>query len=267
VARITRFVRESVDAGEPVLVAVPAARLELLRAPIADLHDHVRMLDMVDVGANPGRIIGMWSDFLETTGGQPSRGVGEVIRLDRDEQQLVECRIHDRLLDLAFAGRSFTLLSALDTAVEDGASALLPSGSIDVFSVPLPPSPGGARALDFSMADLSRTRASVRAAAEAAGVTGTRLADLVLSVDEVATNALVHGRADGVVRWWTEGGRFTCEISGGGTFVDPLVGRLRAGPDQPGGRGLWLANHLCDLVQVRNVDGGTVVRLRVDLDD
>ncbi len=30
-----------------------------------------------------------------------------------------------------------------------------------------------------------------------------------------------------------------------------------------GGRGLWLANRLCDLVQVRSGEQGTVVRLHV----
>jgi anti-sigma regulatory factor (Ser/Thr protein kinase) len=28
-----------------------------------------------------------------------------------------------------------------------------------------------------------------------------------------------------------------------------------------GGRGLWLANQLCDLVQIRSGENGTVVRL------
>ena len=31
----------------------------------------------------------------------------------------------------------------------------------------------------------------------------------------------------------------------------------------PGGRGVWMANQLCDLVQVRSSDDGTVVRLHM----
>ena len=33
--------------------------------------------------------------------------------------------------------------------------------------------------------------------------------------------------------------------------------------DQPGGRGLWLANQLCDLVQVRTFELGNVVRIHM----
>jgi anti-sigma regulatory factor (Ser/Thr protein kinase) len=40
-----------------------------------------------------------------------------------------------------------------------------------------------------------------------------------------------------------------------------LAGRIRPGPDQSSGFGLWLANQLCDLVQVRSLPSGTVVRL------
>ena len=32
---------------------------------------------------------------------------------------------------------------------------------------------------------------------------------------------------------------------------------------QPGGYGLWLANQLCDLVQIRSLPAGTAVRLHM----
>jgi hypothetical protein len=46
---------------------------------------------------------------------------------------------------------------------------------------------------------------------------------------------------------------------------DPLAGRERPAGLHDGGRGLWMVNHLCDLVQVRSSPAGTVVRLRLDL--
>jgi anti-sigma regulatory factor (Ser/Thr protein kinase) len=44
-----------------------------------------------------------------------------------------------------------------------------------------------------------------------------------------------------------------------------MADRIR--PDQLawGGRGLWLANQLCDLVQIRSGARGTVVRLHMRL--
>jgi len=55
-----------------------------------------------------------------------------------------------------------------------------------------------------------------------------------------------------------------CEVNDDGYLQDPLVGRRRPTPDAMGGRGLWLANQLCDLVQVRNGVEGCVVRVRVE---
>ena len=42
-----------------------------------------------------------------------------------------------------------------------------------------------------------------------------------------------------------------------------MAGRLRPVLDEPGGRGLWLANQLCDLVQVRTFENGNVVRIHM----
>ena len=50
-----------------------------------------------------------------------------------------------------------------------------------------------------------------------------------------------------------------------GVIADPLVGRQTPSPERAGGRGLWLANQLCDLVQIRSGASGTVVRLHVPL--
>ena len=86
---------------------------------------------------------------------------------------------------------------------------------------------------------------------------------LVDIVDEVVTNVLRYGAPGGQLRAWAEEGRMICEVAGGGSISDPLVGRLRPGPDQPAGRGLWIANHLCDLVQIRTGAVGTVVRCHV----
>jgi hypothetical protein len=45
--------------------------------------------------------------------------------------------------------------------------------------------------------------------------------------------------------------------------LDPAVGRRRPSPDALAGRGLWLVNQLCDLVELRSVQGGAAVRLHV----
>jgi anti-sigma regulatory factor (Ser/Thr protein kinase) len=90
--------------------------------------------------------------------------------------------------------------------------------------------------------------------------------DMVLAADEIATNDVVHGGSRATVRCWAEGDWFVCEILGSGTIRDPLAGRIRPEPDRLGGRGLWLANQLCDLVQIRDTGStSSVIRMRVRL--
>jgi anti-sigma regulatory factor (Ser/Thr protein kinase) len=45
---------------------------------------------------------------------------------------------------------------------------------------------------------------------------------------------------------------------------DPLAGREEPRGEQHSGRGLWIANQLCDLVQVRSYATRSVVRLHMD---
>ena len=48
-----------------------------------------------------------------------------------------------------------------------------------------------------------------------------------------------------------------------GELRTKVAGRERPAPDKLRGRGLWLVNQLCDLVEVRSQDGGNVVRFRL----
>ena len=95
----------------------------------------------------------------------------------------------------------------------------------------------------------------------AAGLDRGRTADLVAAVNEVATNSVCHGGGRGTLRLWPEARTLVCEVSDAGHISEPLVGRQRPDGDTADGRGLWLANQLCDLVQVRSFRSGTVVRL------
>jgi anti-sigma regulatory factor (Ser/Thr protein kinase) len=58
-----------------------------------------------------------------------------------------------------------------------------------------------------------------------------------------------------------EQGAAVVEFSDSGRVTDPLAGRLMPSLEQTGGRGVYLVNQLCDLVQLRSSDHGTVVRV------
>jgi anti-sigma regulatory factor (Ser/Thr protein kinase) len=103
----------------------------------------------------------------------------------------------------------------------------------------------------------------VAGAGERAGIDSGTVADLVIAASELAANSVMHGGDTGTLRLWREGGALLVEVEDEGRIEEQLVGRLRPGVSQEGGRGLWLANQLCDLVQIRSGEAGTVVRLHV----
>ncbi|HEY3003659.1 MAG TPA: ATP-binding protein, partial [Kribbellaceae bacterium] len=89
-----------------------------------------------------------------------------------------------------------------------------------------------------------------------------RADDLALAAHEICKNS-VRFAGDGTFAIWTEGDTLQCETTDGGRIDQLLVGRAVPAPLAEGGRGLWLANQLCDLVQIRSSREGTTVRLHV----
>src|SRR4051794_40859960 len=112
------FITEGLEADEPVLVVLAAAKIDALRSELGADADRVQFADMAKVGANPARIIPAWRDFADRceADGLPFRGIGEPIWADRTADELVECQRHEALLNLAFADTpSFRLLCPYDT--------------------------------------------------------------------------------------------------------------------------------------------------------
>ena len=87
----------------------------------------------------------------------------------------------------------------------------------------------------------------------------------MLSVSEVASNSVRHGGGSGLLRVWCERAALFCEVHDQGKIDHPLAGRVIPADGQPYGRGLWIANQLCDLVQIRSSAAGTVVRMQMRL--
>jgi len=284
VAGAAPFIRDAVAAGEPIMVAVEAEKIGLLHSRLGGDAEGVVFADMAEVGANPARIIPAWQDFVDahTGTGRPMRGIGEPIWADRSPDELIECQCHEALLNIAFADApAFHLLCPYDTAQLDDEViaeaqrshpfvAGAPSGAyrgheaVPHFAAPLPAPPAGTAEHPISLETLPELRAVTTAAAEAAGLQGQPVHDLVLAVHEIATNSVRHGGGTGTLRIWHDGGAVICEVRDRGRIAQkPLVGRIRPALGQSGGWGLWLANQLCDLVQLRTLPGGAVVRLHL----
>ena len=110
------FIRDAVAAGEPIMVAIGAEKIDLLRSRLGEDADRVVFADMAELGANPARIIPAWQEFVDANAGRPMRGIGEPIWADRSPTELVECQCHEALLNVAFADASdFHLICPYDT--------------------------------------------------------------------------------------------------------------------------------------------------------
>jgi anti-sigma regulatory factor (Ser/Thr protein kinase) len=285
------FIREWIEAGEPTLVMVSAEKIDLLHDALGgDLEGGVHFADMDEVGANPGRIIPAWQRFVDEHGevGRPLRGIGEPICATRTARELVECHRHEALLNLAFAeAGDFDLLCPYDTAALDpevihGAERTHPlvveagrerasdsyRGLEEIaapFDAPLGEPPAGAAEWRFEAATLNELRTSIRGYGHDAGLDADTVDDLVTAVNELASNSVVHGGGHGTARLWRDNRVVVCEVRDNGQMSLPLAGRIRPPVHNVEGRGLWLANQVCDLIQIRSLPEGTVVRAQVSI--
>jgi anti-sigma regulatory factor (Ser/Thr protein kinase) len=286
VAGTVPFIRGGVEAGEPVLVVESVEKIEMLRAALGKDADAVHFADMADVGANPARIIPAWKEFVSRhgSGGRRLRGIGEPIWKGRSADELIECQRHESLLNVAFGrGKPWWLLCPYDTEKLDasvieearrshefvteqnrvqrsGAFRGLEASGVP-FNVPLPERGTGVGQFAFGAEDLASVRRFVSGNAVSAGLGAVGAGELVTAVNEVATNSIRHGGGNGKIRIWQEASAVVCEIRDSGRFDKPLADRQRPSRNVAAPRGLWVANQLCDLVQIRTLADGTVVRL------
>lgn len=282
------FITAAIGAGEPTLVILRPDKIDLLRSELNGDVGGVRFADMDVVGANPARIIPAWREFVSEHArpGVFVRGIGEPISEGRTATELVECQRHESLLNVAFQDDPPLRLlcpydrGTLDQAVIDEARRSHPFVSEDgaplrsptypgvealaaPFDQPLPPPLGITSTLDFQDGSLAPVRSFVQKHALAAGLGVEATRDFVLAVHEVVANSIRHAGGQGTMTLWPEDGSLICEVRDVGRIEEPLVGRERPEIDQDGGRGLWLANQLCDLVQIRSSPAGNTVRVHI----
>jgi anti-sigma regulatory factor (Ser/Thr protein kinase) len=119
--------------------------------------------------------------------------------------------------------------------------------------------------LHFDRKKLARARELIADEADKANLSSGRSTDLVIAVNELVTNSIRHGGGGGKLRVWREDNALVVEVRDSGRIEEPLAGRIRPAPLAAGGRGLWMVNQLCDLVQIRSGPEGTDVRLRMSL--
>ena len=279
------FARDAAAAEEPVLALLSPASLGLLHDVLEDSQAALEVLDAGAAGHNPRRLIPTILTWLDDRRAR-SRVISESVWPGRDDVETTECLRFEALVNHALASEAVSLLCPFD-AVHLGADViagvemthprLIDEAGIhdsERYRDPLivargeswpqrePAEPvcslnfdGDLWALRHRLAELEMLR----------GLELGRLDDLILAVNEAASNAVLHGDGTCQVRVWCDGGRIVSEVMTASSIEDPLAGLRRPEPDAIGGRGLWLIDEICDLVEVRSGPEGASVRMHVAL--
>jgi anti-sigma regulatory factor (Ser/Thr protein kinase) len=243
-AALAGFIQASQARGDAVFVAVPKGNAQLVHHEFGVNSPHVDLVDMDELGRNPARIIPALRDSLVTVvcPYDSARLPGSVIT---DAVRTHPAVIRDRQ-----ATASVSYLGPPD----------VPPRCNRALSRP----PVHAETLGYSD-DLRPVRSFVASRAAGAGLTPSRIPDLVLAISELAANTVRHTEGDGTLQVWHTRGELICQVADTGHLTDPLAWHRPPSEELLGGNGLWLVNQVCDLVQARTGPAGTTIRLHMRL--
>jgi anti-sigma regulatory factor (Ser/Thr protein kinase) len=113
----------------------------------------------------------------------------------------------------------------------------------------------------FGLHDLARLRESMTRAARLAGLDDDRGSQLVLAVNEAATNAIRHGSGHADVTVSRTDHAIIVEVTDEGPGISTTASALPPPIEATSGRGLWLVHHLCDRVDIHTGHWGTRIQL------
>jgi anti-sigma regulatory factor (Ser/Thr protein kinase) len=277
------FVEQGIEVGEPSLVAVQASNIDNLRSALGGEPEAVTLLSVEEWYESSARTrdkFARWARQHARSGrvrlmGEPPWAIG-------NDAAVRDWARYESVINVAFDGMPVSFLCPYDErelppeivehAHRTHPEIAGPGGSVatDSYEDPHefcrrlntrvePPDGDPSTVLAFNLADLRLLRRTVASAAVASGLSGSRADELALAVNEIASNAVVHGRPPATLRIWQGSGELICEVSDAGDGIkDVLAGQLNPPPNRIGGRGIWLARMLCDAVEIRNGVGCTV---------
>jgi MEDS: MEthanogen/methylotroph, DcmR Sensory domain len=286
VSVLAQFIEDGLAAGEPVMAALLREHANMLRETLGNQARKVKFVDMAVLGRNPAQIIPAWQQFLDNqaASGRPVRGIGEPIWAGRRPEEVVECQLHEALLNVAVDPKTpFWLICPYDV------QGLDPSVIEEVYHSHLAVLEGrryesnsrygGRTQIDFLFAaslselegqptELVFTRDNVESVfgvvtldAYAAELRSDRISDIAGTVRRLSAASLDRGAQQGVLRIWHRPDALICDVSDDTVIDDVLIGRRSIQAEAADG--LWYANQHCDLVQVRSAQSGTTVRVHI----
>jgi anti-sigma regulatory factor (Ser/Thr protein kinase) len=290
VEAVTAFVLAGVRDGDRTLVAATVEKLDWLREALGDDAPAVQFAEADALYARLGPMFATVVDFMARHGtGGRVRIVAEQALANRTPADARAYMGYEAAANVAYRPYAASVLcpydadrlpehvirDALRTHPEllDGEHERRNPAFIDPRQflrerMRVEPAPADARAFRLErLEDVAPVRRQVAALAQAAGVATARIDEVRVAVGEIATNALLHGRAPAHLWSYVRDDAFVCHVHDGGRgLADPLVGYLVPSHEARGGRGVWLAHQLCDSVEAAADGTGTHLYLRFALE-
>lgn len=272
-----RFLRPAFDSGEPVALALPQPKLRLVRGHLREVSND-ELLDMSEVGRNPGRILALIERLREEHRGETLHYVGEPIWPGRTTEEIREAVRHEALINVALGDTSTRVLcpydaAGLDATVLESAKRTHPviveqatKHSSASYSEAIPPEcelplsdpPDDAVRYWVEHGALGALRSAIRNLGRDAGLGSEHVDDVQVVVSELTTNALRHGAPLRRMTLWRTPEEMVCQVENEGAISDPLAGRRPPQPRPERGMGLWIVHQLSDLVEMRDGTRTTV---------
>ncbi len=278
------FVEAGLSEGQPTLVAVQDRHVENMRTALGDPGEGLTLCpveEWYETSARSREKLGRWAAEQTDRGGR-ARLMGEPPWAVGHEAQVRDWARHESVTNVAFEGRPVTLICpydarALPEEVLGHAGATHPeivdAGGVSASASYEDPIDFCRRMdsmaeaqhgepvmeLSFGLQDLTGVRRTLWSFARDAGMAAWRADELVLAVNEITTNAVIHGRPPTTARVWHADDEIVVEVADAGDGIrDALAGQLTPSATDLGGRGLWLTRLLCDAVDVRTAEGSAV---------
>lgn len=286
---VSPFVKDGIAAGEKVVLALSRPQAQLVRSTIPE----VRQATVVPSGQRYLRPATTIQALLETFRSHAARTsvqmrvVGAVLdppRTTWDPWARYEAAINDIFADFQVWGLCLYDTRQVTDEILDDVERTHPyiqrpgerpvrNSKFEPASTFLrnrkPPRPDPIESTPPLTELVNPTAARARHAVVEAGagskLAANTIADLILGVSEIVTNAHLHGAAPVVLRIWSSHDRIVATVHDCGQGpADPLAGLLPAQPTGEGcGLGLWVTHQICSEVIHDNSPNGFTVRLVV----
>ena len=284
------FLADGLRLGEPVLAVTTPANLELLGGALGQRSANVDYAESAFFGRRPPRRVAAfyryWKGGPDSSPGRRVRILAEPVWAGRSAREITAWTRMESALNATLASTSISMICPYDARTTDPgilADALRthpgqvagtrqsPSPQYaepaafarSCDTAPLAQPPDGAETFGFD-GDLRGLRRFVLGSAGAHGVGGDRAGMLVLAVSEVGAYLKSRWPASATVRTWEQPGAIVCDFrQPGASISDPFLG-MRPAELAPGdGDGLWLANQICDWMDIRSDAAGSTIQLQI----